>query len=65
MNKSIVRNSIESVKGKKLHFRYDGSRNQIEEFDGVIDDIYNSIFIIKHILVNILSAKKSIMFCFA
>ena len=47
MNKSIVRNSIESVKGKKLHFRYNGSRNQIEEFDGVIDDIYNSIFIIK------------------
>ena len=47
MNKSIVRDSIETIKGKKIHFKYNGSRNQIEEFDGIIDNTYNSVFIIK------------------
>ena len=47
MNKSTIKNNIETLKGKKLHFKYNGSRNQIEEFDGIIDDTYNSVFIIR------------------
>lgn len=47
MNKSIVKNNIETIKGKNIHFKYNGSRNQIEEFDGVIDKTYNSVFTIR------------------
>ena len=35
------------VKGKKIHFKYNGSRNQIDEFDGIIENTYKSIFTIK------------------
>ena len=41
-----IRNSIKSIKGKKIKFRYNGSRNQIEEFEGVITDCYNYVFLI-------------------
>lgn len=41
-----IRNSICSFKGKKIKFRYNGSRNQIEEFEGVITDCYNYVFLI-------------------
>lgn len=47
MNKSIIKNNISNIKGKRIHFRYNGSRNQIEEFDGFIEKTYNSIFTIK------------------
>ena len=47
MNKSIVKEKIKSIKGQKIHFKYNGSRNQIEEFDGIIDNTYNSVFIIR------------------
>ena len=47
MNKSKVKENIETYKGKVIHFRYNGARNQIEEFDGVIENTYNSIFTIK------------------
>ena len=35
-----------SLKDKKIRFRYNGSRNQIEEFDGVILNCYNYVFVI-------------------
>ena len=47
MNKSIIKNNIETYKGKKIHFRYNGARNQIEEFDGMIENTYNAVFTIK------------------
>lgn len=47
MNKSIIKDKISSIKGKKIHFRYNGSRNQIEEFDGIVENVYNSVFTIK------------------
>ena len=47
MNKYIVMDKIISIKGRKIHFKYSGSRNQIEEFDGIIENTYNSIFTIK------------------
>lgn len=33
--------------GKTLHFRFNGARNQIEEFSGTIENMYNSIFVVK------------------
>lgn len=42
-----VKEDIISKKGKKLHFRFNGLRNQIEEFEGIIVETYNYIFTIK------------------
>ena len=47
VNKSKIKNDIDNIKGKKIHFKYNGSRNQIEEFDGIIENTYNSIFTIR------------------
>jgi len=42
-----IKEDIESQKGKKLKFRFNGARNQIEEFEGTIIGTYNYIFTIK------------------
>ena len=42
-----VKEKIIELKGKKIRFRYNGSRNQIEEFEGVIINCYKSLFTIK------------------
>jgi len=42
-----IKEDILSYKGKNINFRYNGSRNQIEEFSGVIDNCYAAIFTIK------------------
>ena len=42
-----LRRLIESYKDKKLMFKYNGSRNQIEEFIGYIDKVYSNVFTIK------------------
>lgn len=42
-----IKEDIKNKKGKKYHFRFNGARNQIEEFDGIISEVYNYIFIIK------------------
>jgi uncharacterized protein Veg len=47
MNKNMVKDKIESLKGNEIFFRYNGSRNQNEEFFGIIEEIYNSIFVIR------------------
>ncbi len=47
MNKSKVKDNIETIRGRKIHFKYNGSRNQVEEFDGIIENTYNSVFTIK------------------
>ena len=47
MNKSTVKKIVEGYKLKKMKFRYNGSRNQIEEFEGTIENTYNSIFTIR------------------
>lgn len=61
---------INSNKNTLLHFKYNGARNQIEEFDGIITETYNYIFIIKtndgktksfsynDVLINNLEIKK-------
>lgn len=47
MNIGKIKEKIENNKGKQLKFRFNGSRNQIEEFNGIIENTYNSIFIIR------------------
>lgn len=44
-----IREDLINKKGKALKFRHNGSRNQIEEFEGIIVETYNYIFIIKTI----------------
>ena len=46
MNKYIVMDKIISIKGRKIHFKYSGSRNQIEEFEGIIHKTYNKVITI-------------------
>ena len=41
-----IRNNIIELRGKKIKFRYNGSRNQIEEFEGIIVNCYSYVFII-------------------
>lgn len=47
MNIEKVRDKIASYRGQTLQFRFNGSRNQIEEFEATIIDTYPSIFIVK------------------
>ena len=42
-----IKNDIIALKDTKIKFRYNGSRNQIEEFEGVITNCYNYVFVIK------------------
>ena len=42
-----IKDDIENKKGEKLHFKFNGARNQIEEFEGIIVEAYNYIFTIK------------------
>ena len=42
-----IKEDIKNQKGKKLRFRFNGSRNQIEEFEGIIVETYNYIFTIR------------------
>lgn len=43
MAKQLVKNN----KGLLCSFRFKGTRNQVEEFDGIITDTYPAIFIIR------------------
>ncbi len=42
-----IKEEIKNQQGKVLHFRFNGLRNQIEEFEGVIVGTYNYIFNIR------------------
>lgn len=42
-----VRDKVNSYKGRNLRFRFNGSRNQIEEFEGTIIHTYDAVFIIR------------------
>lgn len=42
-----IKNDLMRYLGKSIRFRYNGSRNQIDEFDGIITNCYNYIFTIK------------------
>lgn len=51
-----IRNDLQKKIGKKLHFRFNGARNQIEEFDGYIENTYDYIFTIKLVENNFLKS---------
>ena len=42
-----VKENIKKLIGEKHQFRYNGARNQIEIFEGIIIEVYQAIFIIK------------------
>ena len=44
---SKIKEKLNQEIGKTLHFKFNGARNQIEEFDGYIENTYNFIFTIK------------------
>ena len=44
---SKIKENLEKEMGKELHFKYNGARNQIEEFNGYIENTYNYIFTIR------------------
>ena len=46
MNLNIARKIILNNFNKKCHFIYKGSRNQFEEFDGIIKKVFPRVFII-------------------
>lgn len=47
MNIDKIRDKINLYKGKTLQFKFNGSRNQIEEFSATIIDTYPSVFTLK------------------
>ncbi len=47
MNIEKIKTKIEGIKNQKKHFKINGSRNQIEEFDGIITESYNYIFVVE------------------
>ncbi len=47
MTIGMAKKEVLNNKGKKCSFIFRGSRNQVEEFSGVITEIYPAIFIIK------------------
>ena len=42
-----IKDIISENKNKVINFKYNGSRNQTEEFEGKIENIYKSIFTIR------------------
>lgn len=42
-----IKDNLKQIQGKNLHFKFNGARNQIEEFNGSIENMYNFIFTIK------------------
>lgn len=47
MNIAKIKESLENNKGKILKFKFNGARNQIEEFTGTIENTYNYVFLVK------------------
>lgn len=47
MNIEKIKKNIDELKNQELHFKINGSRNQIEEFDGRIIEAYNYVFVIE------------------
>ena len=42
-----IKNIVNENKNKVVDFKYNGSRNQTEEFSGTIENVYKAIFTIK------------------
>ena len=58
MNIDKVREDVKLKEGEILHFKFNGSRNQILEFDGMIIETYPAIFVVK--LINVDNTSNNI-----
>ena len=47
MNIEKIRNHIKNNKGKTVRFKFNGTRNQTEEFTATIENTYNYVFIVR------------------
>jgi len=47
MNIERIRENIEKNKGKTVRFKFNGTRNQTEEFEAVIENTYNYVFVVR------------------
>ena len=47
MNINKIKERLENYKGELVKFKFNGSRNQVEEFQGIIENTYDYIFTIK------------------
>ena len=47
MNIDKIRKYISDNKGNTFEFKFKGARNQIDEFVGKINEVYNSVFTIR------------------
>ena len=45
--KEKIRNEIAKKQGVKIRFKYNGARNQNEEFYGYIENVYSNVFTIR------------------
>ncbi len=52
MNIADIKSYVLKYKGKNVKFKFNGSRNQTEEFDGRIIGVYKNIFIIESVTDN-------------
>lgn len=52
MNIEKIRYSLEDKKGIKMRFCFKGNRGQIDEYEGIITDIFQGIFLVKSIPEN-------------
>ena len=47
MNIEKIKDKIERNKGKTIRFKFNGSRNQTEEFTAIIENTYNYVFVVR------------------
>lgn len=47
MNTELIRKDLALKKGQILSFRYNKTRNQTEEFNGIIENTYSKVFIVR------------------
>lgn len=42
-----IKDNIKEQVGKPITFTFNGSRNQVEVFEGTIEEVYNCVFVIR------------------
>ncbi len=47
MNIETIKEKLSEEEGKTLHFRFNGARNQKEEFQGEIIKLYPAVFLVR------------------
>ncbi len=50
MNIQKIRENIKDMKGEQYHFRFRGSRGQVDEFDGIITDTFPGVFLVHSVV---------------